>query len=200
MSQSIENAEAAGAQYARDQFNGDHFRDWVWQQMIEADLMRSADPSSVTDDSNEIARKMLEQLRWDIHRDMGAKEILPLIEPGDEDVPERELVRAFFHGLDTELLRDQNNRDWLVDLITEIDEELRGKKMSEARTNKSTRKAVYIVEPGRQIYCDGKPFISIGRQGDTMPAVADEVTHVIADLLNQSGWIGGSRSQRGPGD
>ena len=64
--------------------------------------------------------------------------------------------------------------------------------------------ARYTVEPGRQIYLDGLPFISVGREGDTVPAVADEVTHVIADALNQSAWetkwkspwIGGSRSRR----
>lgn len=42
----------------------------------------------------------------------------------------------------------------------------------------------FTVEAGRQIYRDGKPFISIGREGDTPPVVADEMTHAIATLLN----------------
>jgi len=49
------------------------------------------------------------------------------------------------------------------------------------------------------------PFVSIGREGDTVPAVADEVTHAVADALNRmqwetkwgTPWIGGSRSARG---
>jgi hypothetical protein len=45
-------------------------------------------------------------------------------------------------------------------------------------------KARYTVEPGRQIYCDGRPFISIGREGSTRPTEADAVCHVIADMLN----------------
>ncbi len=43
----------------------------------------------------------------------------------------------------------------------------------------------FTVEGGRQIYMDGEPFISIGRQGDTMPTDADEITHVIAAYLNR---------------
>jgi hypothetical protein len=52
------------------------------------------------------------------------------------------------------------------------------------------KKPHFTVEPGRQIYRDGVPFISIGREGRTMPASADEVTHAIAECLNQLGWLG----------
>ena len=133
--QAIEAAEAAGAQYARDQFDSDYFHDWVWQQVSEADRMRRADPASVIDDPNEIARNMLQQLGWDIKRDMGAREILPLIETGDdESASERELVKAFFEGLNGEL-HDRKNRDWLAELVTEMGAEVSGggEKVSEAR-------------------------------------------------------------------
>lgn len=43
----------------------------------------------------------------------------------------------------------------------------------------------YAVEAGRLITRDGEPFISINRTGSTPPTEADEVTHVIALLLNQ---------------
>jgi hypothetical protein len=46
----------------------------------------------------------------------------------------------------------------------------------------------YTVEAGRQILCDGEPFIAIMRVGHTHPVTADEVTHVIAALLNKSRW------------
>ena len=43
----------------------------------------------------------------------------------------------------------------------------------------------FTVQAGRQIYRDDQPFISIGREGHTHPVDADEITHVIADCLNQ---------------
>ena len=45
----------------------------------------------------------------------------------------------------------------------------------------------YTVEAGRQIYCDGRPFVSIGREGDTQPTTADALTHFVALLLNEYG-------------
>jgi len=50
---------------------------------------------------------------------------------------------------------------------------------------KTEATSVYTVEPGRNIYRDGQPFITIGKAGSTAPVVADEVTHVIASALNQ---------------
>jgi len=35
--------------------------------------------------------------------------------------------------------------------------------------------ARFTYEGGRQIYYNGRPFISIGREGNTPPAAADEV-------------------------
>jgi len=54
----------------------------------------------------------------------------------------------------------------------------------------------FTVEAGRQIYCDGRPFISIHREGlggptaddvGPSPTEADELTHIIAALLNRLG-------------
>jgi hypothetical protein len=59
----------------------------------------------------------------------------------------------------------------------------------------------FTVEAGRQIYRDGQPFISIRREGDgpqrgpagtdnepgATPTEADELTHIIAVLLNRLG-------------
>lgn len=42
----------------------------------------------------------------------------------------------------------------------------------------------YTLEPGRQIFRDGKPFISINREGRTQPADADDCAHAILRLLN----------------
>ena len=45
----------------------------------------------------------------------------------------------------------------------------------------------FTVEAGRLICCDGQPFITIGRAEVVPPAEADEVTHIIAALLNRLG-------------
>ena len=48
----------------------------------------------------------------------------------------------------------------------------------------------YTVEPGRQIHMNGKPFISIGREGDPRdmsPHATDRLTHQIAAWLNRKG-------------
>ena len=42
----------------------------------------------------------------------------------------------------------------------------------------------FTVEPGRQIFADGHPFISIGREGGSMPTDVDTITHKIAAMLN----------------
>jgi len=47
---------------------------------------------------------------------------------------------------------------------------------------------VYTVEPGRNVYRNGQPFVSVGREGGTIPADADEVAHALADALNQLKW------------
>jgi hypothetical protein len=49
------------------------------------------------------------------------------------------------------------------------------------------REGRWTVEAGRQLYFDGRPCLSVGREGDTEPVTADGATHLIADLLNQSG-------------
>ena len=44
----------------------------------------------------------------------------------------------------------------------------------------------YTVVAGRQIYRDGAPFISIGREGATSPTEADAMVHTVARFLNKA--------------
>ena len=44
----------------------------------------------------------------------------------------------------------------------------------------------WSVEPGRQIYFSGYPIISINREGDATPVIADGATRLIAELFNQN--------------
>lgn len=41
----------------------------------------------------------------------------------------------------------------------------------------------YTVEPGRQIYRNGRPFISINREGETEPAEADKMARQLCAML-----------------
>jgi hypothetical protein len=46
----------------------------------------------------------------------------------------------------------------------------------------------YTVEPGREIYCDDKPYLVIVRppSGGAKPAYADAMTQMIVRLLNRN--------------
>lgn len=44
----------------------------------------------------------------------------------------------------------------------------------------------FTYEGGRTIYHNGKPFISVAREGDTAPVVADSTARLIVALLNRS--------------
>lgn len=48
------------------------------------------------------------------------------------------------------------------------------------------RKKRFEVQAGREIYCDGQPYVGVTREGNTPPTVADRLTHKIAALLNRS--------------
>jgi len=113
----IEAAEEAGHQYVRDQLQSDYFDQWVWDQMVEAEEMRQRDPSSVIpleseSDYRKVARNMLQQLGWDIRRDIGPQE-LERLAGGESGVVHGD---AFFEGMDGEL-RDPNTVSWLVDKV-----------------------------------------------------------------------------------
>jgi len=56
----------------------------------------------------------------------------------------------------------------------------------------------YTVEAGRQICLNGEPFISIGREGNTIPADADAAAHAIAEYLNQMKWVPPYAAKKGP--
>jgi hypothetical protein len=113
-------AEAAGARYAEEQLEGDYFRDWVYEQMAEADRMRRADPQSVlpleTDrDFQALAKNMLQQLHWDTARELDVRDVLPDANPAD--------ARAFMRGFRAEIQKPAV-RSWVADLAKEAKEEI----------------------------------------------------------------------------
>ena len=127
-------AEKAGADYAEEQVGSEHFRDWVYDQMIEADRMRKADPDSVVPlesmaDARRVARNMLQQLEWDTKRQMDSREILELSGAkgvfdsgsaswvkGTYGITAHEVGEAFFTGF-VEELKKPTTRDWLAEEV-----------------------------------------------------------------------------------
>jgi len=106
--------EARGREYAQDQVQSEHFNNWIWDQMIEAEELRKSDPSQVrplnTDaDFKRVAKAMLQQLRWDIGRSR------ELNNESDE----------FIEGIRNEL-ESEHMVDWLVDELKSIDEQMKG--------------------------------------------------------------------------
>jgi hypothetical protein len=107
-----------------------------------------------------------------------------------EDMGYEPIGNLGWHELDQlgrvlEAIQDKRDVEDLVAGLVDDEEEDLGEAR---RPTRSRPKSNYTVEPGRNIYRDGQPFISISREGRTIPATADEVTHVLADALNRSDW------------
>lgn len=111
-----DDAEEAGKQYAQDQLNGQHFMDWVREQMAEAKELERREPGSTFPlktkaDYKKLARNMLQQLERDTKRaDMDTH--------GDP--------KAFFRGL-VEELKSDDTVNWLADEIQLIKKDLGGR-------------------------------------------------------------------------
>ena len=156
------DAHAAGADYAREQLAGAYFQDWVWEQMVEAERMRAADPSSVLPletpaDARKVAKNMLQQLEWDTKRDLN---ITDVGFSADD-------VKEFYAGFD-EVLRKTETRQWLADMILDFDKEAR----EGAAPGKETREA----KRGRSAPSSGPQWVP--------PALArDGITPVMLEVL-----------------
>jgi hypothetical protein len=124
------DAEAAGERYAEDQVNSDGFRDWVWDQMFEGRRMRKADPKSVIPldnaaDYKKLARNMLQQLGWDIDRDMTMRDVLDAVGVDDQgSAANSEIARDFAKGV-RNLLHKPNVVQWLATEARGFEKELK---------------------------------------------------------------------------
>ena len=120
----LARAEKAGAKYAQDQIAGEHFMQWVRDQVAEAKEMQRRDPSSVFPletkaDYKKLARNMLQQLEWDTKRDMDWREILELTGTASGEITSG-VPKAFFSGF-TQELKASHTVDWLADEIEYFD-------------------------------------------------------------------------------
>lgn len=124
------DAEAAGERYAEEQLNGDHFKDWVWEQMVEGRRMRKADPKSVIPlenaaDFKKLARNMLQQLGWDMDRDLDMRTILETVGVESEgSSQDAEVARDFGKGVRA-MLTKPSTIQWLASECRTIERDLK---------------------------------------------------------------------------
>lgn len=117
----------AGLQYVDDQLLSDHFRDWVWDQLHEAREMERRDPSSIAKGLEtatiarkkgaavELAQRMLQQLRWDIGRDISDDEVEPyFVKEGIKEGVNQKLRDAFSTTVRQTLESDATEK-WLAE-------------------------------------------------------------------------------------
>lgn len=124
-----------GERYAEDQIESDYFMQWVREQIAEAAQM---DPSKVLPletkrDAKKIARNMLQQLEWDVERDM------------DEN-------RDFFKGF-TEYTNRPEVVDWLADELLEMQRQIEGEEhhLREPREARGVRRPQEAPLPSQRI-------------------------------------------------
>jgi hypothetical protein len=123
----VKRAEKAGTQYADDQIMSDHFSDWVWEQLAEGARQETRDPSSVAKgfetknlarskpDAVRLARILLQQLTWDISRDIGDSEVAPYFDAaGVEGRMSRKLRDAFSKTVGG-VLSSEATKKWLAE-------------------------------------------------------------------------------------
>jgi hypothetical protein len=131
----LKQAEAAGNKYGFEQIESDHFRDWVFDQLIEASKM---DPDQVLPletkaDAMKIAGNMLQQLGWDTRRDLRANDIERMAGNGDPAYAD-----AFYEGFDHAL---ESSKDWLADELLEMKSQIRSRTSEARRRPKAKRSA-----------------------------------------------------------
>jgi hypothetical protein len=185
--QILEAAEKAGANYAEEQIGGDHFRDWVYEQVAEAHQMGQQDPDSVfpsdtPEGAKKAARNMLQQLEWDTHKQMDQREVLELsgasgiFDMGSADwvrdtygITAKDVTDAFFSAFDEELEKPAT-RQWLTDIVLETNEDVvveeRGRRGGPSHIRRHVREYVPVDTRGRPLTPPTKDYEKAKREAD----------------------------------
>lgn len=113
-----DDPKTIGIQYATDQLEGDHFKNWVRDQMLEAARLPEDQvlPLETKADAKKIARNMLQQLEWDTTRELSKQDIDQMTRGGELE------GRAFLEGF-RRGVRDPSTVDWLADELLTLKEE-----------------------------------------------------------------------------
>jgi len=122
----MSTAKAVGNQWVSDQVEGDHFRDWYLTQLVEGEKLSregNAAPGLETENltklpnAKRLATRMLQQMGWDIDRDISVRRIHELLRAGGVRNPEsREAMLGFAEGVKAGL-RSTAIRSWLANEI-----------------------------------------------------------------------------------
>jgi hypothetical protein len=215
--QILEAAAKAGADYAMEQVDGEHFRDWVDDQMLEAERMRKADPDSVFPadtpaGAKRAARNMLQQLEWDTKRQMDQREVLDLsgakgvFESGSASwvkdtygITVHDVTSAFFDSF-VETLNSLSTREWLTDEILVKGEEIRSVPKSRLGARERGHRVAdfstlpeVIEHAGRQ---GGATYVRVAGAGTTILYPLDGGKYEEAKVWRQGGYWHG----QAPGD
>ena len=123
--------EKAGAAYAAEQIESEHFLQWVFEQVVEASRM---DPSKVLpletkEDARVIASNTFQQLEWDVKRDLNES-------------------RDFFKGF-SDYLDQPEVIDWLADELLFMQEQVTG---VPGREERHSWKPGEAREPGKRVF------------------------------------------------
>ena len=122
----LERAEAAGQKYADEVLLSDSFHDWVWEEMVRGEELGPADVAPGLETENvakdkraaeRLAKNLLQQLVWDINRDMEDSDVERALESaGIEDVREnyKKLGPAYWAAL-RGVLGSPDARTWLAE-------------------------------------------------------------------------------------
>ncbi len=152
------DAEEAGERFAEEQVQSDHFNQWVYGQMVEGRRMRKADPKSVIQlesaaDYKRLARNILQQLGWDMDRDMDMRAILDAVGVESEGTTQdAEVAREFAKGVRAMLFKPSTINSLASDLRrveTELKRAERGAKGG-GRKEASESRGPKLLPPARR--------------------------------------------------
>lgn len=125
----LKKAREAGLQYVDDQLGSEHFHHYVWNDLHEGHEMERRDPSSVRKGLEtvnlvrnksaaiELAQIMLQQLRWDIGRDIGDDEVEPYLERAGVKSKINQELRDTFATTVRETLESDATEEWFAEEI-----------------------------------------------------------------------------------
>ena len=122
----MSTAKAVGRQYVSDQVESDHFRDWYQDQLIAGEKLshegKAAEGLETWNlvklpNAKRLAARMLQQLGWDLNRDISVRRIHELLKAGGVAKPEsRPAMQGFAEGV-KEALKSSAVQSWLGEEI-----------------------------------------------------------------------------------
>lgn len=200
-------ARKAGTQYADDQVASDHFRDWYLDQLLDGEkLSRRGEAAAGFETWNlvhkanalTLAKRMLQQLRWDIGRGVEENEFARYVEAAGGDVPPRgphyeQARRSFFDGVRARL-ESTPMRSWLAGEIQDWakDRSVRSRASGDMKLGVSGRRSYGDSSPFKEIADPDSAYEYVNRLGfagggGNIATKQQDLTVVVDALLEASG-------------